>query len=163
MAGLRTILVASALLILSSGCSNGGEFRTLCSAVGSEPGVRRQPVPFLGLARTGVRVIKPSGVHDLRLAIYEHPNGLQGGNPRLDAAIAEITAAGWLPMVRVTEAGGSRTTVWVRPGEQLIDMLVLAHDSDESVVVHLKVDSEKLLADLAESPLQVAKRRSVSN
>ena len=162
MAAIRSILAAAILLIAATGCSNGSEFRTLCNAVGSEPGVKRQWVPFMGLARTGVRMIKPSGVHDLRLAVYEHPNGLNGPNPRLDAAIGRITEEGWAPMVRVTEAGGSRTTVWIRPEGELMGMLVLAHDSEESVVVHMRVDSERLMADLAEDPIGVANRRSAA-
>ena len=162
MRAIRSIAAAAIMLLLTAGCSNGSEFRTLCNAVGSEPGVKRQWVPFMGLARTGVRMIKPSGVHDIRLAVYEHPNGLHGSNPRLDAAIARITDEGWAPMVRVTEAGGARTTVWIRPEGDLMDMLVLAHDSEESVVVHMKVDSEKLMADLAEDPIGVANRRSAA-
>jgi hypothetical protein len=163
MAAKRTILAATMMLVLTAACASGGEFRSLCSAVGSELGAKRQWIPFMGLARTGVRMIKPHGVHDVRLAIYQHPNGLSGANPRLDAAIARITDQGWAPLVRVTEAGGSRTTVWIRPEGDLMDMLVLAHDHEESVLVHLRVDSEKLLADLAESPLGVAKRRSVTD
>lgn len=160
---MRSILAAVILLFAATGCANGSEFRSLCRAVGSEPGVKRQWIPFMGLARTGVRMIKPSGVHDLRLAVYEHPNGLRGSNPRLDAEIGRITEEGWTPMVRVTEAGGGRTTVWIRPQGDLMDMLVLAHDSEESVVVHMKVDSERLMADLAENPrgtAAVANRRS---
>jgi hypothetical protein len=163
MAAIRSVLTAVIMLFFVTGCSNGSEFRTLCSAVGSEPGVKRQRVPFMGLARTGVRMIKPSGVHDLRLAVYEHPDGLNGPNRRLDAAIGRITDEGWAPMVRVTEAGGSRTTVWIRPEGDLMDMLVLAHDSEESVVMHMRVDSERLLADLAENPIGVAKRRSAAD
>jgi hypothetical protein len=163
MTAMRTILAATMMLLLTAACANGSEFRSLCSAVGSELGAKRQRVPFMGLARTGVRVIKPYGVHDLRLAIYEHPNGLRGANPRLDAAIARITDQGWAPMVRVSEATGSRTTVWIRPDGDLMDMLVLAHDREESVLVHMRIDSERLLADLAENPMGVAKRRSVGD
>lgn len=151
MRGTR-ILLAAAIVLLSASCAGGRDFGRLCRAVDSQPGVQRQRVPFFGLARVGVKMIKPAGVHDIRLALYEHSTGFDGAAASIDSAIESATRDGWSPFLKVREADGSRTTMWIRPQERVMEMLLLVHEPEESVVMQLRMDPEILFAKIAENP-----------
>lgn len=144
-----TLLLAAAL----AGCRSS-EFSTLVRAVESEPGTKRQYIPMLSLARTGVRAIHPNGVRDFQVAVFETA-GL-GGSARIDAAIRSV-GEGWTPIVRVSGANGERTTVWSRPSAEGMEMLVLAHEPGESVIVRLVMDPERFFAAMSDSPADLAR------
>ena len=143
------VLLAAAL----TGCRSS-EFSTLVRAVEAEPGTRRQYIPMLSLARTGVRTIHPHGVRDFQLAVFE-TEGV-ANSARLDAAIREA-GTGWTPMVRVVRADGQRTSVWARPSNEAMEMLVLAHEPGESVIVRVEMDAERFFATLNDSPGNLAR------
>lgn len=136
-----------------TGCRSS-EFSTLVNAVGAEPGARRQHVPMLGLARLGARAIHPEGIRDFQLAVFETDS--VAASERLDRAIERV-GQGWTPMVRVTEAGGERSSVWVRDAGDAMEMLVLAHEPGESVIVRVAMDPERFFATMNDSPGSLAK------
>ncbi|HEY0593984.1 MAG TPA: hypothetical protein VGF40_19590 [Thermoanaerobaculia bacterium] len=142
------LLAAAAL----AGCASS-EFSTLVRAAASEPGVRRQRVPMLGLARTTVRVMHPQGVRDFQMAVFETDGS--AASERLDLAIAEV-GRGWTPMIRVASADGERSTVWARTSGSGMEMLVLARDGEESVIVRFEMDADRFFATLAGSPATLA-------
>ncbi len=146
---VATLLLATAL----AGCGSS-EFSTLVRAAGAEPGARRQYVPMLGFARTSVRMMRPHGVRDLQLAVFETDS--MAASEGLDRAIAEV-GKGWTPMIRVASAEGERTTVWARSSANGMEMLVLAHDDGESVIVRFEMDADRFFATLAESPQDLAR------
>ncbi|HUP65991.1 MAG TPA: hypothetical protein VM557_12015 [Thermoanaerobaculia bacterium] len=149
------ILLAFTLAIILTGCRTS-EFGTLVRAVESEAGVRRQSIPFLGLARTGVRMIHPKGVRDFRLAVFE--TGNVEVSERVDRAIASIAGRGWSPLVRVTGRNGERTAIWMRSSLQGegIEMIVFSHDASESVIIQLEMDPEAVMRGLIEEPAALA-------
>lgn len=143
------VLLAAAL----TGCRSS-EFSKLVRAVDDEPGTRRQYIPMLSLARTGVRSIHPHGVRDFQLAVFQ-TEGV-AASARLDAAMREA-GAGWTPMVRVARADGERTSVWARPSNGAMEMLVLAHEPGESVIVRLEMDPDQFFATMSDAPEELAR------
>ncbi len=152
---MGTIGIALLLAATVTGCRSS-EFSTLVSAVGSEPGARRQHIPMLGLARIATRAVHPEGVRDLQLAVFETDSA--AASERLDRAI-ESVGQGWMPMIRVSSANGERSTVWVRPAGDGMEMLVLAHEPGESVIVRLEMDPERFFATMSDSPRALADTR----
>ncbi len=155
----NAILLATLAAAALGGCRSS-EFSTLVRAVESEPGVRRQYIPMLGLARAGVRTLNPKGIRDLQLAVFE--TGPTEDSARLDRAI-ESVGRGWTPMVRVSSADGERTTVWTRASGDAMEMLVLSHDAGESVIVRLAMDPERFFSTLSDSPGQLARTEWTSD
>ncbi|HSN67855.1 MAG TPA: hypothetical protein VLV48_01330 [Thermoanaerobaculia bacterium] len=151
----RANAIAALLLLAAAltGCRSS-EFSKLVRAVEAEPGTRRQYIPMLALARTGVRTIHPHGIRDFQLAIFE-TEGV-ASSARLDAAIREA-GDGWTPMIRVERADGERTSVWARPAKGTMEMLVLAHEPGESVIVRLEMAPEEFFAALSDSPGDLAR------
>ena len=152
---VRITLIGLLLGAALSGCQTS-EFGTLVRAVEAQPGVRKQWIPMLGAARTGVRMIQPSGIYDFRLAIFEH-SGL-GSASNIDRAISSITARGWSPVVRVSGANGERTTIWARESPRGMHMLVLTRESTESVVVQVEMDAEQFFREFAVKPKALASK-----
>lgn len=149
----RMLAVGLLAVTAATGCGSS-EFSSLVRAVAAEPGARRQYVPMLGLARTGVRMIRPHGVRDFQLAVFKTDSVAASG--RLDRAIADV-GQGWTPMIRVAGARGERSTVWARASDDGMEMLVLAHDQRESVIVRFAMDADRFFATLSDSPAQLAR------
>jgi hypothetical protein len=150
---LKALAIGLVLATSFTACRSS-EFSTLVRAVGAEPGTRRQYVPMLGLARTGVRTMHPSGVRDFQLAVFETES--TQASARLDAALASV-GGGWVPMIRVASTAGERTTVWSRPAGDGMEMLILAHEPGESVIVRVEMDAARFFAALADSPEDLAR------
>lgn len=153
----RTFLIALLGAAVLSGCRSS-EFGSLVRAVESQPGVRRQYIPMLGLARTGVRMMHPSGVYDFRIALFEHSDAMPSGE--VDQTLSRISARGWQPLVRVQERDGGRTTIWARESPRGMHMLVFTRDRGESVIVQLEMDAEQFFRDFASEPRELGARHS---
>lgn len=151
---VRFSLLALAVVAGLSGCRSSG-FGSLVSAVEAQPGVRKQWIPMLGLARSGVRMIQPSGIYDFRIAIFEHSTL---GASNLDRAISSITRRGWSPVVRVAGVDGERTTIWARESPRGVHMLLFARESTETVVVQIELDAERFFRDFALGPEALASK-----
>lgn len=153
MRRLALPLIFAGLLAASLfGCASS-DFTTLVAAIEAEPGVHRQYIPMLGVARTGVRVLHPGGVRDFRLAVFNHAG--PRGNPELNRAVDAITERGWMPMVKVRQADGEQATIWLREaGSDQVEMLIVAREARESVVVQLEIDAATF-AQLTSDPASV--------
>ena len=112
-------------------------------------------IPFFGLARTVVRVGHPRGVHDLQLAVFE-------GKGRLDPLELETlmrlhAGHGYTPLVRVRSRHDRESVfIYARPMRDLIDLIVLTNDGDDTVLVRVVVDPDVVTRYLDENPRSVA-------
>lgn len=150
--------VALVLLVAAGSLTacRSSDFSRIVRAVDSQPGVKRQYIPMLGLARTGVRMIHPHGIHDFRLAVFEHHHGGSAA-ARLDKVMATMPQRGWSPIVKVRSANGERTTIWAREAGKAMEMLILTHDRSESVVVEVAMDMERFFASFAAEPQRLGR------
>ncbi|HVR44710.1 MAG TPA: hypothetical protein VMS56_14850 [Thermoanaerobaculia bacterium] len=151
----RALLIAGLAGAVLTGCRTS-EFGTLCNAVSAQPGVHRQYIPMLGIARIGVRMAHPAGVFDFKLAVFE--NGGMHRSPAVDRALSSIDQRGWTPVVKVRSADGTRTRIWLRESPRGMEMLLFAHETGESVVLQLEMDAETLFARLAADPAGAGRR-----
>ena len=100
-------------------------------------------IPFLGLARSMVRIVQPKGVHDFQIAVYDTSPEVSG--TAIEAMLRRSVGRGFTPLVRVFSAKkGEAVFVYARPGrdERMIELIVLAHERNETVLVRLAADSE---------------------
>ncbi len=151
---MRIARVAILLVLGGALTACSSDFSRLVREIDAQPGVKRQYIPMLGLARTGVRMIHPHGVHDFRLAVFEHDGG-SIDTSGIDAVLERMPEHGWSPLVRVTAADGERTAIFARERGSVMQMLVVAHEPGESVVVTVAMDPELFFEQLAESPADI--------
>ena len=121
------------------------DFDALVRVVESSRGMHRIWTPGISLARLGVRIIHPAGVHDFQLAMFD-------GRANVDfEAVLRSTPA--MPMVRAHDSrSGETAVIWARPSRgDLMEMLLLAHDpNDQTVVVRALIDGETLARVIAD-------------
>ena len=139
----KRILVAIALTLAAA--SAQADFDALVRVVQSTRGMHHIWTPGISLARLGVRIVHPAGVHDFQLAMFE-------GSADIDfEAVLRSTPA--MPMVRAHDKrSGETAVIWTRPLHgDLVEMLLLAHDpNDQTVVLRAVIDGEMLARTISD-------------
>lgn len=127
------------------------DFASLASAIDAQHGVNRIWIPFLGIARIAVRIAQPEGVHDFQLATFE---GAERLDPtQLKALVKAKIGPGFTPLVQVwSKKKGEWSFIYARPNAKgtRMELVVLAHDDDETVLVRVDVDADKFARELGE-------------
>ena len=145
---MRRVLAAVAVAAsLMTAVPAHAEFPDLARALEGRLG-RRTFIPFLGLARTLVRVVSPRGVHDFQLAVFEDAPRLEG--LELQQLMERYAGKGFTPMVRV-RSHEETTFVYARPGRgDLLELTVLTRDGQDTVLVRVTVDGKTLAREMGE-------------
>ena len=123
-------------------------FSDIAAGLEREFGFRRTYIPFLSFARFAVWTVHPKGIHDFQLAVYEKTPDV---DPRAVAAMLEDRVPrGFTPLVRVHSRRGEWSFIYARPSKngKIIELLVLAHDDDETVLVRVSADAEIVTREL---------------
>ena len=105
-------------------------------------GFERTWIPFLGLARSLVRVVHPSGVHDFQVAIYEKAPRVSGNV--IEKMIRTRMGAGFTPLVRTYSARkGESVFIYARPSRdsRTVELIILSHERNETVLVRVSADA----------------------
>jgi len=129
--------VISILLAAPLQADFGQIARSLDSHLGS-----RMWLPFLGLGRFFVRTIHPKGIHDFQLAVFEdHRRRI---DPlELEELMQRGTGKGFAPLVRVrSNRSGENVFIYARPRGRNVEMMILVHERDETVLVRLVANAE---------------------
>jgi hypothetical protein len=112
-------------------------------------------IPFFGLARTVVRVGHPRGVHDVQLAVFEGKGAIDPSE--LEILMRSRAGRDYTPLVRVhSRRQGESTLVYARPHGDLLELLILTNDQDDTVLVRVVVDAAVAMRYLDEDPRSVA-------
>lgn len=142
-----------ALLILTVTLPAAADFAAVARALDRKSGVKRIYIPLLGLARFAVRVVQPEGVNDFQLATFE---GTDNVDPReLQLMMRDKLGAGFKPLVQVwSKKSGKKewSFIYARPrgnGEN-IEVVILAHDNEDTVLVRVDVNARVLAQQLNE-------------
>ena len=136
---IRTFLLA--LLIFPSLADN--DFDSLVRNMESNYGSKRLYIPFMGLANFIVKVARPVGTKDFKLAVFEHVDGMR--HPSTDQLDATFLPQGWKPFVRVvSRKSGERIQIYARESHRDHELLITTFERDEAVMVRLRVNAERL-------------------
>lgn len=132
------------------------DFASVARAIDAQQGVKRIWIPFLGIARIAVRMIAPEGVHDFQLATFE---GADGVDPRaLHDIMRSKVGAGFMPLVQVySRKSREWSFIYARPsaGGKRLELMILAHDSEDTVLVRVDVDANTVARELRDKPRDV--------
>lgn len=146
-------LAAAALFAVIAAQPVHAGFSELARAIDSKHGVSRIWIPFLGVARFAVRLVEPQGVNDFQLATFEGTSNLDGRE--MQALMRAKIGAGFTPLVQVwSRRSNEWSFIYARPhGDGAkIELVVLAHDKEETVLVRVDVDADVLARELNDSP-----------
>lgn len=148
----RTPIIASVLCLIAvsvpqSARAGDKEFGLLVHYVESHYHAHRSYRFLLGFASLAVNVARPYGVKGMKLALWENQNF--SSNSKIDSDFPAVVRAGladgWQPMVRVwSRRDGERTVIFAKPDGKNMKLLVATVESDEAVVLQMKIDPDKL-------------------
>ncbi len=149
-------LAAAALFIVVLAQPAQAGFAEVARAIDSHRGVSRIWIPFLGLARLAVRIVAPEGVHDFQLATFKGAGKI---DPReLHATLRSTVGRGFVPLVQVwSRRSNEFSFIYARPAGRRVELMVLAHDKNETVLVRVEVDPEVLARELEHNPRTVTR------
>lgn len=150
-------LAAAALLLTVIAQPVHAGFAEVAHAIDSQRGVSRVWIPFLGLARFAVRLVAPEGIHDFQLVTFE---GADKVDPKaLQAILREKIGAGFTPLVQVwSRKSREWSFIYARPGaSNRMELVVLAHDDEDTVLVRVDVDAVVLARELGDNPRHVTR------
>jgi len=118
-------------------------------------------IPMLGLVRFATWIVRPEGVHDFQLAVYE------GSRRAVDAVeIEQIVAReiprGFSPLVRTRARNGEWTLIYGRANGDRVELFVVAHDhgDGDTTLVRVDVDAVRVAKNMgdAHGMVKIAKR-----
>jgi hypothetical protein len=132
------------------------DFASIARAIDAQSGVKQIWIPFLSIARVAVRMIEPEGVHDFQLATFEGADDL---DPRMLHDIIRTKAgAGFVPLVQVWSRKSSEWSfIYARPSARTdrLELMILAHDDGDTVLVRVDVDATVIARELKDKPRNV--------
>lgn len=149
------IRVMVALVLLVTPLLAEHEFDSLVRGMESQYGTKRTYIPFLGFANFLVKVVRPAGTKDFKLAVFENIDSSRHPSPEeLDAT---CLARGWKPFVRVvSNRKGERVQIYARQANRDQELLVNTLERDEAVIVRVRVNPETM-SRWVNSPLGMCK------
>ena len=148
MSRRAVIMMTLAALMLAAQPIHADDFHRVASGLRTL-GFERTWIPFMGLARTLVKIAHPKGVHDFQIAVYENSPRVTGAE--VEQMIKGRIARGFTPLVRVYSAAKRESVfIYARPSRdnRIVELLVLSHEPGETVLVRVTADAEKVGREL---------------
>jgi hypothetical protein len=113
-------------------------------------------IPMFGFVRTALRIGHFRGVHDLQLAVWEG-KGSQIAPDELNQIVTKRMGRGYAPLVRVRSRHDREASfIYFKPHGELLDLIVLTNDGDDTVLVRVVVDPALIQQYLRDNPRDVA-------
>lgn len=133
-------------------------FNDVARAIDAKDGVSRMWIPFLGIARMLVRVASPDGIHDFQLVTFR---GAEKLDPHeLQTIMREKLGEGFSPLVQVRSRKSKEWSfIYARPTKnaERFELVVLAHDDEDTVLVRVDIDAEMLSREIGREPRNVTR------
>lgn len=149
--------VAAALLLLTVvALPLHADFASVARAIDAQHGVKRIWIPFLSIARVAVRLVEPEGVYDFQLATFEGADDLDPH--QLQQIMRTRIGPGFAPLVQVwSKKSNEWSFIYAKPsaGGNRLELMILAHDSADTVLVRVDVDADKVAREIQKKPRNV--------
>lgn len=148
MIRVKTWTLPVGVLLLCICCApataRADEFDAVVRNVRAACGGKKVRIPFLGLASFAAKVVRPAGVKNFKLAVFEDLTRV-GDMSGLGAAIGQSLGPEWRPLVRIrSERGAEQTHVYVRDAGDNLRVMIVTLDGEQATVIRAKVNPEAL-------------------
>jgi hypothetical protein len=139
-------LVVAAFLMRSQSAFARDDFGKIVHHIEANYHVHRQHRWAMGLAGFTVKFWHIAGVKSLKGAIFENqPFVNAASDTRFDEVVRAAMDSGWQPLVQSWDRhSGERTYIYAQDLGKDMKLLVVSLESNEAVVLQVKVDPKKL-------------------
>lgn len=159
MSACALALMAAALA--TPALAGDRDFDGVVNRLETQYGVRRTRIPFFGFANFLVKVTRPAGASDIKMAVFEGLPPFEAG-PEGDDFVAGTPGPDWHRLIRVrSRARNEAVDVYVKMAGKDMRVLLAVRNPGEAVVMQVKVDERGLLRWL-EDPHRMARDRGHS-
>src|ERR1043165_898647 len=111
----RCFMHAAVLLAMAAfACStiqaqrkSGSDFDAIVKHLKTRYQAKKRGIPFMGLAKFGIRIIKPAGVKSLSVSLFEDlKNTGELADSELNSVMRNSLSAEWMPLASFRQRGG---------------------------------------------------------
>ncbi len=140
------VVFAGLLLLATQSGFAKDDFGRIVQHIEAQYHVHRQHRFAMGLAGFVFKFYHFAGVKNFKGAIFENQPFLNAGaDTRLDEIIRGATDSGWQPMLQSWDRrSGERTYIYVQDLGRDMKLLLVTLESNEAVVLQVKVDPRKV-------------------
>lgn len=146
---IKRLLAAALLLALAVPLH--ADFNEIARAIDDHRGVKKMWMPGIGLARFLVWMVRPKGVRDFQIAVFEGASDLDPHE--LQSLMRSKVGPGFTPLVQV-RSKKSREWTFIyarpRPNSDRIELVVLTQDNSDTVLVRVDVNADSVARELHE-------------
>jgi hypothetical protein len=121
------------------------EFDAITKHLKQRYNAKRISIPFLGLAKFFVRIVRPAGVKSFKVAIFEDLNlGAGQTDTGLSLVMRSALSPDWQPLIRTRSRAGEQVSVYAREAGENIKLMVVTIDRTDAVVARVKLSPQRL-------------------
>ena len=142
---LTVLVIASASAAAQTKSGTGKGFDAITKHLKTRYQARKKSIPFLGLAKFAVRIVKPAGVKSINVSLFEDLRNTDGlPDNELSALMRNALSAEWQPLISVRQRNGDQIYVYAMEDGQDIKLAVLAINQSDAVLARVKIDPKAL-------------------
>jgi len=140
-------LILSLMMLSAPTALAGDDFGNITKNIEKHYNTKKKKIPFLGLAGFFVKVTRPAGVKNFKLAIYEDQNFVRGRRDiEFDRAFRKSISKKWTPMVRSNSlAASNRTYLYTKQDGKDIEILSVTFTPRQAIVAQAKINPDALV------------------
>ena len=138
---MKRLMIAAALLAAPALAES--DFDSLVHNMENHYGTKKTYIPFMGVANFFVKVARPAGTKDFKLAVFEHVD--RDRHPSAELLDDRFLSRGWKPFVRVvSKKNRERVQIYARESGRDHELLITTFEDREAVMVRVRVNAENL-------------------
>jgi hypothetical protein len=123
----------------------GGGFDAIAKHLKTRYQAKKRGIPFMGLAKFAVRIVKPAGVKSFSVSIFEDlQNTGEFLGSELSAVMRSALSQEWQPLVSIRQRNGDQIYVYAADAGKDVKLAVLSINQREAVLARVKVDPNAL-------------------
>ena len=144
---MKLFTIFSALLICGLAAAGDREFDTIVRSVETRCETSHTRIPFFGLANFVVKVVRPAGASDLKLAVFEDlRRPIFAEQEDFTGLLQGALGSDWRPMVRVhSRRNNEWTCIYASGFGKQWKLLVATAERREATIVRIKLNPDGLL------------------
>lgn len=106
---------------------------------------KKRSLPFFGLAKLAIRIVKPAGVKSINLSLFEDLKNTEAlPDYELSMMMRNALSQEWQPLASYRRRGGDQVYVYAAEAGKDIKLAVLVINRNQAVIARVKVDPNAL-------------------
>ena len=141
------LILVVAMLSIHATAYAADDFKMIVKNIESRYKAKRKKIPFLGVAGFLVKIVKPAGVKEFKLAVFEDQDFRPGPrDAEFEETVRKSLSRKWQPMLMSrSRLEGNRAYIYSQPSGKDIKLLSVTFERRQAIVVQAKVQPDKLM------------------